>query len=274
MFATLTEKLEDAFKKLRGQSKISESNVTDAMQEIRMALLEADVDFKVAKDLVETVKSQSVGAEVLRSVSPGQQIVKIFHDELVKILGAENSALNLDPPQRILMTGLNGAGKTTTSAKLANFLKKQGRRPLLLALDLYRPAAVKQLQVLGQQLNVPVFAPAEGEKDPVKAAKASLEWLKQQGNGIAIFDTAGRQDLDEELLAELKKVRDVIQPSETLLVADAATGQQAVSVAQKFNDAVGVTGLIMTKLDGDARGGALLSMRNVAGCPVKFVGTG
>ncbi|MBE2286629.1 MAG: signal recognition particle protein [Prosthecobacter sp.] len=274
MFSALTEKLEDAFKKLRGQSRISESNVNDAMQEIRMALLEADVDFKVAKDLVESVKTKSIGAEVLRSVSPGQQIVKIFHDELVKLLGSDASALNLDPPQRILMTGLNGAGKTTTSAKLANWLKKQGRRPLLLALDLYRPAAVKQLQVLGQQLNVPVFAPAEGEKDPVKAAKASLDWLKQQGAGIAIFDTAGRQDLDEELLAELKKVREIVQPSETLLVADAATGQQAVSVAQKFNDAVGVTGLIMTKLDGDARGGALLSMRQVTGCAVKFLGVG
>jgi signal recognition particle subunit SRP54 len=274
MFSALTEKLEDAFKKLRGQSRISESNVNDAMQEIRMALLEADVDFKVAKDLVESVKTKSIGAEVLRSVSPGQQIVKIFHDELVKLLGSDASALNLDPPQRILMTGLNGAGKTTTSAKLANWLKKQGRRPLLLALDLYRPAAVKQLQVLGQQLNVPVFAPAEGEKDPVKAAKASLDWLKQQGAGIAIFDTAGRQDLDEDLLAELKKVRDIVRPSETLLVADAATGQQAVSVAQKFNDAVGVTGLIMTKLDGDARGGALLSMRQVTGCAVKFLGVG
>jgi signal recognition particle subunit SRP54 len=274
MFSALTEKLEDAFKKLRGQSRISESNVNDAMQEIRMALLEADVDFKVAKELVESVKTQSVGAEVLRSVSPGQQIVKIFHDELVKLLGSDASALNLDPPQRILMTGLNGAGKTTTSAKLASWLKKQGRRPLLLALDLYRPAAIKQLQVLGQQLNVPVFAPAEGETDPVKAAKASLEWLKQQGAGIAIFDTAGRQDLDEELLAELKKVREIVQPSETLLVADAATGQQAVSVAQKFNDAVGVTGLIMTKLDGDARGGALLSMRQVTGCAVKFLGVG
>jgi signal recognition particle subunit SRP54 len=273
MFSTLTEKLEDAFKKLRGQSRISESNVSDAMQDIRMALLEADVDFKVAKELVETVKAQSIGAEVLRSVSPGQQIVKIFHDELVKILGTA-TALNLDPPQRILMTGLNGAGKTTTSAKLANWLKKQGRRPLLLALDLYRPAAIKQLQVLGQQLGVPVFAPAEGEADPVKAAKAALDWLKQQGAGIAIFDTAGRQDLDEELLAELKKVREIVQPSETLLVADAATGQQAVSVAQKFNEAVGVTGLIMTKLDGDARGGALLSMRQVTGCAVKFLGVG
>lgn len=274
MFSALSEKLEDAFKKLRGQARISESNVSDAMQEIRMALLEADVDFKVAKDLVETVKTQAVGAEVLRTVSPGQQIVKIFQDELVKLLGSDASALNLDPPQRILMTGLNGAGKTTTSAKLANWLKKQGRRPLLLALDLYRPAAVKQLQVLGQQLNVPVFAPAEGETDPVKAAKAALVWLKEQGSGVAIFDTAGRQDLDEQLLAELKKVRDIVQPSETLLVADAATGQQAVSVAQKFNDAVGITGLIMTKLDGDARGGALLSMRQVTGCAVKFLGVG
>ncbi|MBE7497196.1 MAG: signal recognition particle protein [Verrucomicrobiaceae bacterium] len=273
MFSALTEKLEHAFKKLRGQAKISESNVADAMQDIRMALLEADVDFKVAKDLVEAVKTQSLGAEVLRSVSPGQQIVKIFHDELVKILGTA-VALNVDPPQRILMTGLNGAGKTTTSAKLAAWLKKQGRRPLLLALDLYRPAAIQQLQVLGQQLGVPVFAPAAGETDPVKAAKAALVWLKEQGSGVAIFDTAGRQDLDEELLAELKKVREVVQPNEVLLIADAATGQQAVSVAQKFNEAVGITGLIMTKLDGDARGGALLSMRQVTGCPVKFLGVG
>jgi signal recognition particle subunit SRP54 len=273
MFSSLTEKLELAFKKLRGQARISESNVADAMQDIRTALMEADVDFKVAKDLVEAVKAQSVGAEVLRSVSPGQQIVKIFHDELIKILG-EATPLNVDPPQRILMTGLNGAGKTTTSAKLAHWLKKQGRRPLLLALDLYRPAAIKQLQVLGQQLGVPVFAPAEGETDPVKAAKASLVWLKEQGSGIAIFDTAGRQDLDETLLSELKRVRDVVQPNEVLLIADAATGQQAVSVAQKFNDAVGITGLIMTKLDGDARGGALLSMRQVTGCAIKFLGVG
>ena len=274
MFSALSEKLESAFKKLRGQARISESNVSDAMQDIRMALLEADVDFKVTKDLVEAVTKQSVGSEVLLKVSPGQQIVKIFHDELVKLLGSEATALNVDPPQRILMTGLNGAGKTTTSAKLASWLKKQGRRPLLLALDLYRPAAVKQLQVLGQQLNVPVFAPAEGEKDPVKAAKAALAWLKEQGSGIAIFDTAGRQDLDEELLDELKRVRAVVEPNEVLLVADAATGQQAVSVAQKFNAAVGITGLIMTKLDGDARGGALLSMRQVTGCPVKFLGVG
>jgi signal recognition particle subunit SRP54 len=274
MFSSLTDKLEDAFRKLRGLGKISEANVTDAMREIRMALLEADVDFKVTKDLIEAVKNRALGEEVLRTVTPGQQIVKIFHDELVKILGTGATELNLDQPAKILMIGLNGAGKTTTSAKLANWLKKQGKRPLLIALDLYRPAAVKQLQVLGQQLSVPVYAPEAGETDVVKATKAAMTWLAEQGGGVAIFDTAGRQEIDEGLLAELKKVREIVQPSETLLVADAATGQQAVGVASKFNETVPVTGLVMTKLDGDARGGALLSMRQVTGCPVKFIGTG
>jgi signal recognition particle subunit SRP54 len=211
---------------------------------------------------------------VLKTVSPGQQIVKIFNDELAKILGGGATDLDLSPPQRILMVGLNGAGKTTTSAKLANWLKKQGKRPLLIALDLYRPAAVTQLQVLGQQLGVPVCVPPVGETDVVKATKAALKWLEEQGSGIAIFDTAGRQEIDETLLSELKKVRDLVQPRETLLVADAATGQQAVSVATKFHETVTITGLIMTKLDGDARGGALLSMRQVTGCPVKFLGVG
>lgn len=274
MFSLLTEKLEDAFKKLRGLGKISEANIGDAMREIRMALLEADVDFKVAKDLIDAVKQQALGQEVLRTVSPGQQIVKIFHDELVRILGGGAMALDLSPPQRILVAGLNGAGKTTTCAKLAMWLKKQGRRPLLIALDLYRPAAIKQLQVLGESLGVPVFAPPAGETDPVKAARQSLQWLDQQGGGIAIFDTAGRQEVDEALLDELKRVREVLQPRETLLVADAATGQQAVQVATTFNQAIGITGLIMTKLDGDARGGALLSMQQVTNCPVKFVGIG
>ncbi len=274
MFSALSDKLEDAFRKLRGMGKISESNVTDAMREIRMALLEADVDFKVTKDLIEAVKQSAMGEEVLRSVTPGQQIVKIFHDELVKILGGGSVELDLSAPKRILMVGLNGAGKTTTSAKLASWLKKQGKRPLLVALDLYRPAAIKQLEVLGQQLNVPVCVPAAGETDPVRATKAALNWLNQQGDGIAIFDTAGRQEVDDELLSELKKIRDLVQPRETLLVADAATGQQAVSVANKFHETVTITGLIMTKLDGDARGGALLSMRQVTGCPVKFLGVG
>ncbi len=274
MFSLLTDKLEETFRKLRGLGKISESNVADAMREIRLALLEADVDFKVAKDLIEAIKERALGEEVLKNVSPGQQIVKIFNDELAKILGGGATDLDLSPPQRILMVGLNGAGKTTTSAKLANWLKKQGKRPLLIALDLYRPAAVTQLQVLGQQLGVPVCVPQAGETDVVKATKAALVWLEQQGSGVAIFDTAGRQEVDDALLSELKQVRDLVQPRETLLVADAATGQQAVSVATKFHETVTITGLIMTKLDGDARGGALLSMRQVTGCPVKFLGTG
>ena len=274
MFSALTEKLEDTFRKLRGLGKISESNISDALREIRLALLEADVDFKVAKDLIESVKTRALGEEVLRTVSPGQQIVKIFHDELVALLGGGAKELDLTPPQRILLVGLNGAGKTTTSAKLASWLKKQGKRPLLVALDLYRPAAVTQLQVLGQQLGVPVFAPPAGETDVVRTTRAALAWLEQQGGGVALFDTAGRQEVDETLLAELKAVRDLLQPRETLLVADAATGQQAVSVATRFHETVGLTGLIMSKLDGDARGGALLSMRQVTGCPVKFIGVG
>ncbi len=274
MFSLLTDKLEDAFRKLRGLGKISESNIADAMKDIRMALLEADVDFKVTKDLLEAVKQRALGEEVLRTVSPGQMIVKIFHDELTKILGSEASELNSAPTQRILMVGLNGAGKTTTSAKLAAWLKKQGKRPLLIALDLYRPAAIKQLEVLGQQLSVPVCVPPEGETDPVKATRAALQWLEKQSGGVAIFDTAGRQEVDEELLSQLKQVRDLVRPDDTLLVADAATGQQAVSVAGKFHETVGITGLVMTKLDGDARGGALLSMRQVTGCPVKFLGVG
>lgn len=275
MFQALQERLEDAFKKLRGQAKISESNITDAMRDIRLALLEADVEFSVVKDLVESVKTAAMGAEVLRSVSPGQQIVKIFHDELVKLLGSEAAELDLGEPSRILVAGLNGAGKTTTCGKLAFWLKKQGKKPVLVALDLYRPAAVKQLVVLGEALGVPVYEPEAGQSDPVPAARKALDWVTQQGgNVVAIFDTAGRQEVDEELLAELKKVRDIVQPRETLLVADAATGQQAVSVADTFNKAIGLTGLIMTKLDGDARGGAVLSMRQVTGCPIKFTGVG
>ncbi len=275
MFSALSERLEDAFKKLRGLGRISESNIADAMREIRMALLEADVDFNVTKDLIEAVKEASMGQEVLRSVHPGQQIVKIFHDELVKLLGSESSGLNLNPPSRILVAGLNGAGKTTTCGKLAYWLKKQGKKPVLVALDLYRPAAVKQLAVLGQSLGIPVYEPEAGLTDPVKAAERGLKWVNDQGPGVvAIFDTAGRQEVDEGLIAELKKVAAIVLPGETLLVADAATGQQAVGVADTFHKAIGLTGLIMTKLDGDARGGAVLSMRRVTGCPVKFMGTG
>ncbi|QIF02619.1 signal recognition particle protein [Roseimicrobium sp. ORNL1] len=274
MLSLLQEKLEGAFKKLRGHAKITESNIAETMREIRMALLEADVDFKVAKDLIETIKTKALGEEVLRTVSPSQQIVKIFHDEVVELFGKETAPLDLGQPQRILVSGLNGAGKTTTSAKLALLLKKQGKRPLLVACDVFRPAAVKQLAVLGESIGVPVFQPSPDEKDAVRAAQQGMEWVKQQGGGIAIYDTAGRQEVDDELLAELVKIRDFLQPQEVLLVADAATGQQAVSVAKTFNDSIGVTGLILTKLDGDARGGALLSMKQVTGCPVKFVGVG
>lgn len=274
MLSLLQEKLESAFKKLRGHGKISEANVADAMREIRMGLLEADVDFKVAKDLCEAVKTKAVGGEVLRTVSPAQQIVKIFHDELTALLGGGAAELDVSPPQRILIAGLNGAGKTTTSAKLAALLKKQGQRPLLIACDVFRPAAVKQLVVLGDSIGVPVYQPAEGEKDAVKVARQALDWVREQGGGIAIFDTAGRQEVDEELLKELVRIKAAIDPREVLLVADAATGQQAVSVAKTFQEAIGVTGLIMTKLDGDARGGALLSMKQITGCPIKFSGVG
>jgi signal recognition particle subunit SRP54 len=274
MFSALQEKLELAFKKIRGLGKISEANITEALREIRLALLDADVDFKVTKDLIESVKSKALGQEVLRTVSPGQQIIKIFHDEMAALLGEGASPLDLSSPPRILIAGLNGAGKTTTSAKLASLLKKQGKKPLLIACDVFRPAAVKQLAVLGEQIGVPVFQPSEGEKDAVKVAKQGLTWVEQQGGGIAIFDTAGRQEVDEDLLKELVRIKEAVQPREVLLVADAATGQQAVSVAKTFNEAIGVTGLIMTKLDGDARGGALLSMKQVTGCPIKFAGVG
>ena len=275
MFQALQDHLQDAFKKLRGQAKISESNIADSLKDIRMALLEADVEFSVVKDLMETITQRAIGEEVLRTVSPGQQIVKIFQDELIKLLGSETSQLDLGEPRRILIAGLNGAGKTTTCGKLAHWLKRQGKQPVLVALDLYRPAAVKQLVVLGESLGVPVYEPEAGQTDPVAAAKKALDWVTQQGpKVIAIFDTAGRQEVDEGLLEELKKVRAIVQPRETLLIADGATGQQAVSVAKVFNEAIGITGLIMTKLDGDARGGAVLSMRQVTGCPVKFIGVG
>jgi signal recognition particle subunit SRP54 len=275
MFSALTDKLQDAFKKLRGLSTISESNITDALKDIRLALLEADVEYDVTKDLLETIKTQALGEKVLRSVKPGQQIVKIFQDELVNLLGSESSGLDIGEPRRILVAGLNGAGKTTTCGKLAHWLKKQGHQPVLVALDLYRPAAVQQLVVLGQALGVPVYQPAAGVTDPTIAAKAALHWIASQGQkAIAIFDTAGRQEVDEDLLRELKQVAAIIKPRETLLIADAATGQQAVSVAKTFHAAITLTGLIMTKLDGDARGGAVLSMRRVTGCPIKFIGVG
>jgi signal recognition particle subunit SRP54 len=274
MFGRLSDKLQDVFKNLRGQGKISESNVTDALREVRLALLDADVHFQVAKDFIAKVKEKALGEAVLRSVTPGQQIVKIFHEELCALLGGNAAELNLDKPARILIVGLNGAGKTTSSAKLARLLKSQGRSPLLIACDLHRPAAIDQLAVLGGQIDVPVFRPEKGETDVLKVAKHALDWCAATGGNVQIFDTAGRQELDEPLIEELKRLRDFLQPQEILIVCDAATGQQAVSVAERFHAALGLTGIILTKLDGDARGGAALSLRSVTGQPIKFAGTG
>ncbi len=274
MFSRLSDKLQDVFKDLRGHGKISEVNVTDSLREVRMALLDADVHFQVAKDFIAKVKDKALGEEVLRSVTPGQQIVKIFHEELCALLGGDAAPLNLDKPARILMVGLNGAGKTTSSAKLARWLKSQGRSPLLIAADLYRPAAIEQLAVLGEQVSVPVFRPEPGESDVLRSCKKSLEWCEATGGNVQIFDTAGRQEIDETLVKELQRLRDFLQPQEILLVCDAATGQQAVSVAEHFHAALGITGIVLTKLDGDARGGAALSLRAVTGRPIKFAGVG
>lgn len=274
MFSLLSEKLQDVFKNLRGQGRITESNIQDATREIRMALLEADVDFAVAKNFIARVKDRAMGDDVLRSVTPGQQIVKIFHDELTVLLGGDAAPLNLQPPGRILVVGLNGAGKTTSSGKLALWLKKQGYHPLLVACDLHRPAAVEQLATLGRQVGVPVYTPVVGEKEVLRVVGAALEWAKNQVGNVLIFDTAGRQEVDEALLEEVRGVRDALSPQEVLLVADAATGQQAVSVAKRFHEVLGLTGLILTKLDGDARGGAALSMREVTQRPIKFAGMG
>ncbi|MDQ3115386.1 MAG: signal recognition particle protein, partial [Verrucomicrobiota bacterium] len=274
MFSQLGDKLQDIFKDLRGHGSITEVNVTDAMRQVRLALLEADVDYQVAKKFVAQVKDKALGEEVLRSVTPGQQVVKIFHDELTALLGGDASPLNLDKPARILMVGLNGAGKTTSSAKLAAYLKKQGRTPLLIACDLHRPAAIEQLATLGKQVGVPVFSPSPNEKDVKRAAAASLDWAAEQTGNVQIFDTAGRQEIDAVLIEEIKQLKEFLKPQEVLLVADAATGQQAVSVATHFHEALGITGIVLTKLDGDARGGAALSMREVTQRPIKFAGVG
>jgi signal recognition particle subunit SRP54 len=272
MFSQLSDKLQDIFKDLRGHGTISEANVDAALRQVRLALLESDVDFAVAKNFIARVREQALGEKVLRSVTPGQQIVKIFHDELSILLGGDAAPLNVGEPHRILIVGLNGSGKTTSSAKLARLLKKQGNSPRLVALDLQRPAAIEQLATLGKQIDVPVFSPEPNEKNVRRAAEAALQ--DRQSTKIDIFDTAGRQEINEALITELKSLKEFLQPQETLLVVDAATGQQAVSIATHFNDALQITGIILTKLDGDARGGAALSMREVTKRPIKFAGTG
>jgi signal recognition particle subunit SRP54 len=274
MFDTLSGKLQNAFRNLRGLGKISESNVADSLREVRMALLEADVNFKVARDFIERVKTKALGAEVVQSVQPGQQMVKIINDELVDLLGSQNASLNLGgSPTSILMVGLHGSGKTTSSGKLARLLQKQGRQPLLVAADVYRPAAMDQLETLGKQVEVPVFL-KRGETDVLKIAREAMDFARAQNRNVIIFDTAGRLQIDEPLVQELVRLRDLVKPQEILLVLDAATGQEAVNVATHFDQALNITGSILTKLDGDARGGAALSMKSVTGKPIKFAGVG
>jgi signal recognition particle subunit SRP54 len=274
MFDSLSSKLQNAFRNLRGLGKISESNVADALREVRMALLEADVNFKVARDFIERVKAKAIGQEVVASIQPGQQVIKVIHDELVELLGSTNAALNLSAnPTCLLMVGLHGSGKTTSSGKLARQLHKQGRQPLLVAADVYRPAAMDQLETLGKQLQLPTFV-KRGETDVLKIAREALVHARETSRNVLVFDTAGRLQIDEPLVQELVRLRDLVKPQEILLVLDAATGQEAVNVATHFDQALAITGAILTKLDGDARGGAALSFKAVVGKPIKFAGVG
>ena len=275
MFDSLSNKLQNVFRNLRGLGKISESNVSDSLRDVRMALLDADVNFKVARDFIERVKDKAIGQQVIQSIHPGQQIIKIIHDELVVLLGSENAALELgnEPISSIMMVGLHGSGKTTSSGKLARYLEKQGRLPLLVAADVYRPAAMDQLATLGEKLNLPVFV-MKGETDVLKIGRQALEQARATGRNTLIFDTAGRLQIDEPLVQELVRLKALVQPREILLVLDAATGQEAVNVATHFDQALQITGSILTKLDGDARGGAALSLKSVTGKPIKFMGVG
>lgn len=275
MFENLSEKLDRAFKVLKGQGKISEINVAETLKEVRKALLEADVNYKVAKTFTDTVKEKALGQNVLISVSPSQLMVKIVHEELTRLMGGTMTDINIkNNPSVILMSGLQGSGKTTLSGKLANFLKnKKGKNPLLVACDVYRPAAVDQLKVLGEQIGVPVYA-EPGNTNPVEIAKKAIEQAKAQGNNVVIIDTAGRLAIDEMMMDEIARVKNAIQPHEILFVVDAMTGQDAVNTAKAFNDRLNFDGVVLTKLDGDTRGGAALSIRSVVDKPIKFVGTG
>ena len=273
-FEGLSEKLSATFKKLKNRGKLSEADVREAMREIRLALLEADVNYKVAKDFVKTVTEKAVGAEVLQSLTPAQQVIKIVHDEMAALMGSTHTRVNLSSkvPTVILMCGLQGSGKTTHSAKLAYLFRSQGHRPLLVACDVYRPAAIDQLKVVGAKAGVPVFEMGQG--DPVEICRKALSHANDYGNDIVIIDTAGRLHIDEVLMDELRAVKAQAKPNETLLVIDSMTGQDAVNVAQSFDEALGVDGIILTKLDGDTRGGAALSVKAATGKPIKFAGTG
>ena len=275
MFESLGEKLNNAFKKFRNKGKLTEADVKAGMREIKLALLEADVNFKVVRDFIKIVSERAVGAEVLESLLPAQQVVKIVNEELTRLMGGSQSKLTIasKPPTVIMMVGLQGAGKTTHAGKLAGMYKKQGKRPLLVACDVYRPAAIKQLQVVGEKLDIPVFT--MGDKvSPVQIAKEGLQYANQKGHDMVFIDTAGRLQIDEVLMDELKNIKAEVNPTEILLTVDAMIGQESVNVAQTFNDLLDITGVILTKLDGDTRGGAALSIRYVTGKPIKFVGTG
>ena len=273
-FEGLTEKLSAAFKKLRGKGRLTEADVKESMREIRLALLEADVSYKVVKDFIKKVTERAVGTDVLESLTPAQMIVKIVNEELTALMGSDNQKIKLasQPPTIVMMVGLQGAGKTTNGAKLAGLFKKQGKNPLLAACDVYRPAAIKQLQVVGGQLGIPVFE--MGQNDPVDIAKTAVQHAVRHGNDMVFLDTAGRLHIDEALMDELKAIKAAVKPNEILLVVDAMTGQDAVNAAQAFNDALDIDGVLLSKLDGDARGGAALSVKAVTGKPVKFIGVG
>lgn len=274
MFESISGKLQNVFRDLRGLGKISESNVADSLREVRMALLDADVNFKVAKAFINRVKEKALGERVIQSIQPGQQVIKIINDELIELLGSKNDALRLDgQPSSIMMVGLHGAGKTTSSGKLANLLLKRDKKPLLVAADVYRPAAMDQLEALAKQLELPCLV-MRGEKDVNKIAEAAQEEARNTGRDVVIYDTAGRLQIDEPLVQELVRLRDLVKPQEILLVLDAATGQEAVNVATHFDEALGLTGAVLTKLDGDARGGAALSLKEVTGKPIKLAGIG
>jgi signal recognition particle subunit SRP54 len=275
MFENLTEKFERAFKVLKGQGQISEINVAETLKEVRRALLDADVNFKTAKDFTTTVKEKALGRDVLKSVSPGQLMVKICHEELVALMGGNEEEINLKGnPAIILMSGLQGSGKTTFTGKLGNYLKsKKGKKVLLVACDVYRPAAIDQLHVLGEQLGIEVFSNKE-EKNPVNISKAAVEYAKSKGFNVVIVDTAGRLAIDEQMMKEIADVKNAIQPSETLFVVDSMTGQDAVNTAKAFNEKINFDGVVLTKLDGDTRGGAALSIKAIVDKPIKFVGTG
>ena len=275
MFQNLADKLANAFKKFRNKGKLTPADIKEGMREIKLALLEADVNFKVVKGFINTVSERAVGAEVLESLLPAQQIVKIVNEELINLMGSTQAKLEIasKPPTIVMMVGLQGAGKTTHSGKVAGLYKKQGKNPLLVACDVYRPAAIKQLQIVGEKLGIPVYAEEKNQK-PVSIAKNALDYAKKHGHDMVFIDTAGRLHVDEVLMKELQDIKDALSPTEILLVVDAMLGQDAVNVAQSFNEMLEISGVVLTKLDGDTRGGAALSVRYVTGKPIKFVGTG